>query len=349
MYAIHAIDHDLWQITLPSPAFYPHLPAAHPCNVYLLAGSHAPTLINVGHPTQHLALTRALIDIGVHPERIERVITTGWSIHLMGNIQAFPHAELFLYSPVMTEPEDYNALVTQERAQWESIARELIEQHGYDQLCTLDELDQFFDAYFPPVASKLNYTPLKDGHHIRVGSRMLEVLHTPGPQPNHICLWEPHRKELFTGDITLDGLPYRLNEVHSYLSSQQRLIDLEPHTLYPNYGQIAQGKERAIQQVRRGQRFLNNFLTNATLTLHGAPSLIEFAEQDLGYKPAYVPRFALTLLTHQAFFEELVRARGIAAEGQGLNRRYGTDLEQAPVHQLARHSPALMPLKSDDL
>ena len=348
MYAIHAIDHDLWQITLPAPQFHPILPAAHPINVYLLLGK-APTLLHTGHPVQHIALSRALHQIGCPPERIERVITTGWSMHLMGNIQSFPGAELYLYSPTMVEPRDYAIQAQRERDEWESVVHELLEHHGYDAITTREEMDHFFEEYFPPVRSKLDFTPVREGHTIRAGRRALQVLHTPGPQPHHISLWEPDTKELFSGEVTLEGLPYRMHEVHSYLESQDRLIALGAESLFPNYDQPTFGASRVTQKLRRGQRFLNNFLMNATSALHGAPDLITFSEQDLGYKPSQVPRFALTLLAHRTFFEELVRSRGITAAGDGLTRRYGVDLEPAPSHKAIRHSPSLMPLGPDDL
>lgn len=347
MYAIHAIDHDLWKITLPCPEVYPWMPAARPSNVYVLVGE-APTLINAGHPLQGIALGRALREIGIPPERIERVIATGWSIHLAGGIQAFPSADLYLYSPDMMQPVDYQTIVSRARQSWQSVVDELVQDHGYDEVTTQAEMDAFFDTYFPPVVAKLPFIPVREGHVICAGERKLEVISTPGPEPAHISLFEREKSELFSGELTLDGLPDRIDEVQNYLEAQERLMALEAKRLLPNFGEpVLDG--RATQRLRRGARFLNNFLMNATSALHGAPKLIDFSEQDLGFKPRDVPRFAATLLAHRAFFEELVRSRGITSAGDGITRRYGVDLEPAPAHRAASHSPSLVPLSREDL
>ncbi len=34
-----------------------------------------------------------------------------------------------------------------------------------------------------------------------IGGREIEVLHTPGHSPGHMCFWEKSREYLFTGDL----------------------------------------------------------------------------------------------------------------------------------------------------
>lgn len=41
---------------------------------------------------------------------------------------------------------------------------------------------------------------LKDTQHIRFGNTTLELIHTPGHTPGHICLWNPENRLLLTGD-----------------------------------------------------------------------------------------------------------------------------------------------------
>jgi glyoxylase-like metal-dependent hydrolase (beta-lactamase superfamily II) len=40
---------------------------------------------------------------------------------------------------------------------------------------------------------------------LTVGGRDLEVIHTPGEAPDHICLWDRADRLLFCGDILLHG------------------------------------------------------------------------------------------------------------------------------------------------
>lgn len=55
------------------------------------------------------------------------------------------------------------------------------------------------DSYIPyqGVPSRL----LNDGDVLDLGGRQVQVLHTPGHSPGHICLWEPDRGYLYTGDL----------------------------------------------------------------------------------------------------------------------------------------------------
>jgi glyoxylase-like metal-dependent hydrolase (beta-lactamase superfamily II) len=58
-----------------------------------------------------------------------------------------------------------------------------------------------------------SYTPfrakptriLADGDLIDLGSRQLQVFHTPGHSPGHICLYEADRGYLFSGDLLYRG------------------------------------------------------------------------------------------------------------------------------------------------
>lgn len=42
---------------------------------------------------------------------------------------------------------------------------------------------------------------LADGDELEVGTLRLQVLHTPGHTPGHVCFYEPEEKVLFDGDV----------------------------------------------------------------------------------------------------------------------------------------------------
>lgn len=46
---------------------------------------------------------------------------------------------------------------------------------------------------------------LRDGDRIDLGGRTLQVIHTPGESPDHICLLDREQRILFCGDILLHG------------------------------------------------------------------------------------------------------------------------------------------------
>lgn len=70
----------------------------------------------------------------------------------------------------------------------------------------------------------------------------LIALHTPGHTRDSVCLWNTGDHDLFTGDLVLgtgtavlDDAPGALGD---YLSSLERLRELEPRTIYPGHGPI---------------------------------------------------------------------------------------------------------------
>lgn len=104
---------------------------------------------------------------------------------------------------------------------------------------------------------------LKDGDTLSIGSRTLQVLHTPGHSPGSICLWEESSDLLFTGDTIYDGpiyaqLPH--SDFDDYVRSLSLLCSLAPQVskVLPSHGQtplepmIILKIAQAFQQVARG-------------------------------------------------------------------------------------------------
>jgi glyoxylase-like metal-dependent hydrolase (beta-lactamase superfamily II) len=79
----------------------------------------------------------------------------------------------------------------------------------------------------PSQATRL----LKDGDTVELGGRTLEVIHTPGHTPGHVCLLNRAQRWLMTGDVYYPGalylhLPY--SNPSDFLSTARKLAALEP-------------------------------------------------------------------------------------------------------------------------
>ena len=77
---------------------------------------------------------------------------------------------------------------------------------------------------------------LKDGDTIDLGGRVLQVLHTPGHSPGHMCFWEAERDWLFTGDLVyLDTLLayYPSTDPDAYLASLEKVAALPVRRVFP--------------------------------------------------------------------------------------------------------------------
>lgn len=79
---------------------------------------------------------------------------------------------------------------------------------------------------------------LTDGEKIELGGRTIEVLHTPGHSPGHMCFWEEDRGGLFTGDLIYKGILYAnypSTDPKLFLSSVRRIARLTAKRIFPGH------------------------------------------------------------------------------------------------------------------
>lgn len=77
---------------------------------------------------------------------------------------------------------------------------------------------------------------LADRDIIDIGGREIEILHTPGHSPGHMCFWEKKRGYLFTGDLVYKGTLfayYSSTDPTAYLSSLERIAELPAERIFP--------------------------------------------------------------------------------------------------------------------
>jgi glyoxylase-like metal-dependent hydrolase (beta-lactamase superfamily II) len=81
----------------------------------------------------------------------------------------------------------------------------------------------------------------------------LEVLHTPGHAPNHLCFYLDEERVLFTGDTILDGTtsvisPSRGGDMVKYLASLERLRKLRLAKILPGHGDVIEDPRGRIDE-----------------------------------------------------------------------------------------------------
>lgn len=79
---------------------------------------------------------------------------------------------------------------------------------------------------------------VSDGEVIDLGGRSLEVLHTPGHAPGHICLWEKEHGWLFSGDLLylgcLDAF-YPSTDPVAFYHSVEKVAELNSKRIWPGH------------------------------------------------------------------------------------------------------------------
>ncbi len=109
---------------------------------------------------------------------------------------------------------------------------------------------------------------LADSDKIELGGRTIEVLHTPGHSPGHMCFWEEGRGYLFTGDLIYRGTlyaSYPSTDPAEYLRSVERVAELPVERIFPGHHSLDIRPE-IITEIRDGLRRLND----EGMLLHGS-------------------------------------------------------------------------------
>ena len=89
---------------------------------------------------------------------------------------------------------------------------------------------------YPPPTWGFNH--FEDGSHLSVGSIDVQVLHTPGHSPGHMCFFERETGYLFTGDLVYKDVLfayYPSTDPEAYLASMERAAALPVRRVFPGH------------------------------------------------------------------------------------------------------------------
>jgi glyoxylase-like metal-dependent hydrolase (beta-lactamase superfamily II) len=95
---------------------------------------------------------------------------------------------------------------------------------------------------------------------IDLGGRIIEVLHTPGHSPGHMCFWEAPRGYLFTGDLVYKDTLfayYPSTDPQAYLASLSKVAALPVRRVLPAHHTLDIQPEILIR-MRNAFRKLND-------------------------------------------------------------------------------------------
>jgi len=133
-----------------------------------------------------------------------------------------------------------------------------------------------------------NAIPLADESWIETDHSRFQVLYTPGHSPDHICLYEPERGWLFTGDLFVGGWDRALREgydIWQIIASLKRVAALQSTVMFPGCARIRENpKEELYAKISYLEEFGEKVLelhhkgwdVNAIVrAMCGKPMLIE--------------------------------------------------------------------------
>jgi glyoxylase-like metal-dependent hydrolase (beta-lactamase superfamily II) len=159
----------------------------------------------------------------------------------------------------------------------------------------------------------VDFRPLHDGDVVSAGDRELTVVHTPGHAPDHVALWDPHDRVLFSGDLITLGTTVVILASHGgslieYLDSLRRVRALAPVRLLPAHGAAIDDPLAVIEKYlqHRAERE-----TQVVAGLRAGHRSIDALVAGIyrGLQPALVPMARESVLAHLLKLEQEGRAR----------------------------------------
>jgi glyoxylase-like metal-dependent hydrolase (beta-lactamase superfamily II) len=158
----------------------------------------------------------------------------------------------------------------------------------------------------------LPWAPLADGDVVATGAGPLQVIHTPGHAPDHVCLWHAESRTIFTGDMLVQGTTVMIPASHrgslaDYLRSLDRLLALGAVRAWPAHGPVIDDPAGLIRHYieHRAQRE-----SQVSAALQAGDGTIDalLARIYPGLQPALEPMARESLLAHLIKLESEGRA-----------------------------------------
>lgn len=245
-----SLGHGFHAVSVPLPFRSPAW-----VNCYVIEGERV-TLLDCGvdWPEGLEALNHGLQAVGVQPESIERLVVTHLHPDHVGmapRLSEMWNCEIVMHERSVRRIPRYN-----DTAAFAETMRGLARRHG---------VPETMKPGFVDVATRAPYMPMMrqpdqivtDGDRIPIADdRWLDVLYTPGHEVTHICLRDSLTGILFSGDHVLPRITpvimvdsEETDVLGDYLSSLQRLIELEVGLTYPAHGGIVEHGARRAEQI----------------------------------------------------------------------------------------------------
>lgn len=91
------------------------------------------------------------------------------------------------------------------------------------------------------------------GEWVETEAFRFQVIHTPGHSPDHVCLFEPDRGWLFSGDAYIGGRDRALREgydIHGIIASLKELAKLPVRMIFSGSGTVrTEGKQHLLEKI----------------------------------------------------------------------------------------------------
>jgi glyoxylase-like metal-dependent hydrolase (beta-lactamase superfamily II) len=238
---------DIYRIEMPLPRN-----PLRAVNAYLVRGGDRCLLIDTGmnRPECREAMGAALRALAVDLAATDVFVTHGHADHV-GLVSELQGAG----SRIWLHPLDADLLL--KPSLWSEM-REEGRQHGFPSpeaaVTTHPGRRYLFDG-------RPAFTPVREGHELRVGRYTFRCVETPGHTPGHTCLYDAAAKILFSGDHILDTITPNISAwscgadpLGQFLESLEKIAAHDVRLILPAHRNAIPDPRRRIAELQEHHR-----------------------------------------------------------------------------------------------
>lgn len=246
---VDKIAEDLYRIEVPLP---PNLSGT--TNAYVVKSPNRNLIIDTGLnvPLCKDAMEKGLRELSVDVEKTDFFITHFHIDHLgLVSELVTPKSTIFFSRADLEAMKDERLNNT-----FLPDIREFSLKSGFPE-SDLVKVYNFFHGYDRDVKENLPFRLLEDGHEIVVVDYRFRCVQTPGHSKGHMCLYDPARRLLFSGDHLLGDITPTIqgrfndeNRLNDYLMSLDKVYELDVELVLPGHRALFGGCRSRIEELK---------------------------------------------------------------------------------------------------